>query len=67
VEYNYLNRESTGLFSTKVAQNYYGAGLSYRIMQSLTFSLLGEMADMGTEKNYRVNARIIKRFDSKRK
>ncbi len=67
VQYNYLNRESTQSLSTVITQNYFGAGLSYRIMKSLTFSLLGEMADMETEQNYRVNARVIKRFDSKRK
>ncbi|MEZ4887073.1 MAG: hypothetical protein R3E32_20250 [Chitinophagales bacterium] len=60
-QYNYLNSELTS------TQQYYGANLSYRLSKKLTFSILGELASSTSRDNYRVNAKIVKRFDSKKK
>jgi hypothetical protein len=59
VNYKYLHSELTS------AQQYYGANFSYRINRKLVFSILGELSARPTENNYRVNAKIIKRFDKK--
>ncbi len=59
--YKYLSSE------LKNDLKYYGTSLSYRINRKLTFSVLGEMAAKQTENSYRVNAKLIKRFDSKKR
>jgi hypothetical protein len=59
VNYHYLQSETDSNY------NYYGANFSYRINRKLTFSALGELAARLSGKNYRVNLRIIKRFDGK--
>lgn len=56
VNYSYSSRE------VEYAQRYYGAGLSYRITRKIFFSVLGELATLTDEKNYRVNGRISKNF-----
>ncbi|MGB1240951.1 MAG: hypothetical protein ACPG49_00410 [Chitinophagales bacterium] len=61
VHYNYLSSESV------TNQQYYGVNLSYRLSRKLTFSILGEMASRAEGNNYRVNAKIVKRFDNKKK
>ncbi len=65
VHYQYL---SSGLTTT---QQYFGANLSYRLGKKLTFSLMGEMSSAvnseQTGQNYRINAKIVKRFAKKRK
>ncbi len=60
-DYQYLSSE------LKTQVKYYGTGLSYRISRQLTLSLLGEMIDSERENSYRVNTRIIKRFDTKKR
>jgi hypothetical protein len=54
--YNYLAQE------IKNDQQYYGADLSYNITRKMVFTILGEMATTSNEDNYRINARIMKRF-----
>ncbi|MFK7906111.1 MAG: hypothetical protein AB8B69_13350 [Chitinophagales bacterium] len=61
VHYNYFSNESTS------NQQYYGVNLSYRLSRKLSFSILGEMASRADGRNYRVNAKIVKRFDNKKK
>jgi hypothetical protein len=43
-------------------QHYLGAYVSYYIDRSFTFSLSGEVSQYENERNYRINAQIIKRF-----
>ncbi|RLD77010.1 MAG: hypothetical protein DRJ10_12665 [Bacteroidetes bacterium] len=59
--YNYLDRNLTR------EQNYYGANLSYNISRKLMFSIFGELSNSKLEENYRINIKIIKRFNSQRK
>lgn len=59
VNYNYIYNENT------ISQQYYGASFSYRITRTLSFNILGEMSTRAQTNNYRVNAKIIKRFDRK--
>ncbi len=47
---------------SKMQQQYYGADLSWNIGPSLQFTLLGEMSTLGTDRNYRFNTAITKRF-----
>ncbi|HEX5167869.1 MAG TPA: hypothetical protein VFW11_01750 [Cyclobacteriaceae bacterium] len=54
--YTYLDKE------VKNDQQYYGIDLSYRIARKILFGILGEMATLATEDNYRINARIMKSF-----
>lgn len=65
VNYQYL---TSGF---KTAQKYFGANLSFRLSRRLTFSLMGEMStSVNAEQNgqnYRINAKIVKRFAKKRK
>ena len=48
-------------------QNYFGTYLSYYIDRSLIISLSGEYSFYNSENNYRINTRIIKRFNRQRK
>lgn len=54
--YTYLEQEITN------DQRYYGIEMSYRIARKLQLAVLGEMATLVSEDNYRVNARIVKHF-----
>lgn len=54
--YRYLEHE------VKNDQQYYGVDLSYRIAGKILFGILGEMATLPAEDNYRINARIMKSF-----
>jgi hypothetical protein len=67
VDYNYIYAGASDRTETKTQQYYVGANLMYRLSPSLTFSILGEYAVRESEENSRINARIIKRFDSKKK
>ena len=49
------------------SQNYFGTYLSYYIDRSLIIGLSGEYSKYKQENNYRINARIIKRFYRQRK
>lgn len=60
-DYEYINS------TTSYKQNYYGTNLSYYINRKLLLSVSGELSTFDKENNYRVYAKIIKRFYSKRK
>lgn len=60
VNYKYLTSE------LKFGQQYYGANFTYRITNKLSFSILGEMNAKSSVNDFRVNTKIIKRFDNKR-
>lgn len=62
VDYNYLN----GLI-TASKQNYYGADLSLKIGRKLMLSVSGEYLKSDLENNYRINTRIVKRFNNQKK
>ncbi len=61
VNYNYLNRNMTN------EQNYYGVNFSYNISRKLKFAIFGELSNSELKENYRINIKIIKRFNSQRK
>ncbi len=67
VEYVYANRSDGSPLSARAAQRYYGADLSVNFAHTLTFSVLGELATVLEERNYRLNMNLVKRFDSKKK
>lgn len=58
---NYVFINST----RKRPQDYIGANLSLNITRKLTFRLAGELSNFNQETNYRVYARIIRRFYGK--
>ncbi|KAA3641679.1 MAG: hypothetical protein DWQ02_00165 [Bacteroidetes bacterium] len=60
VNYTYLTSE------LKFNQQYYGANLSFRITRKLSLSILGELNTRDSENNFRVNTKIIKRFDNRK-
>lgn len=62
VDYNYLNNNITAS-----KQNYYGADLSLNIGKKLMLSLSGEYLTSDLENNYRINTRIVKRFNNQKK
>lgn len=61
VNYTYRNSVSDLL------QNYFGANFSYNINRRLLFSVSGELSTFNTENNYRIYAKIAKRFYAKEK
>jgi hypothetical protein len=61
VDYKYL------VGGTRIKQNYYGSSFSYIINRNLVISIFGEMAYRRTEENYRINFRVIKRINKKKK
>jgi hypothetical protein len=65
VNYRYFNEELTT--PTTMQQYYYGISLLYRISPSWSFSMLGEMSTRDAINNYRMNLRLNKRFDTKKK
>lgn len=67
VQYVYGNRADGSPLSARAMQQYYGADLSLNMARTLMLTMLGEMAEMKEERNYRVNISLVKRFDSKRK
>ena len=60
---NYTYKSNTPDFS----QNYFGTDISYFIDRTLAFSLSGEVSTYSQETNYRINARLVKRFSRSRK
>jgi hypothetical protein len=60
VDYNYYSMIDTFL------QHYIGTNLSYNISRNLLFSISGEMAITEIDNNYRIYARIIQRFNTKK-
>lgn len=56
VNYTYFTSE----LITK--QKYYGVSFAYRLPKSVMISVLGELASIPNETNYRVNARVCKTF-----
>ena len=64
--YTYTTRTDALGDPMRMAQQYYGADLAYSFAHKLVFSVLGEMAVLGEERNFRINTSIIKRFDSKK-
>jgi len=67
VDYTYTYEGANENTNTKTQQYYAGGNLMYRFTRTLTFSVLGEYSTRENQDNSRVNARIIKRFDSKKK
>ena len=61
VDYIYTNSVSD------LKQNYFGANFSYNISRRLLFSISGELSTFNTENNYRIYAKIVKRFYGKEK
>lgn len=61
VDYVYTNSVSD------LKQNYFGANFSYNISRRLLFSISGELSTFNTENNYRIYAKIVKRFYGKEK
>ena len=59
VQYNYFTSEN------KSMQNYYGANLYLRITRSLRLGLLFELSDRQDNRYYRINTKLIKRFNRK--
>ena len=59
VQYDYFTSES------KSKQNYYGANFYFRITRSLRFGLLVEVSDRQDNRYYRMNTKLIKRFNKK--
>ena len=61
VRYRYIRNDfQTGL-------KYYGVNLSYRVSRKLVLSVLGELSTRTTGDNYRINTKIIQRFDRKKR
>lgn len=58
--YVFVNSEKKRL------QNYIGTNLSFHISKKLTFRIAGEASSFNQESNYRVYARIIRRFYGKK-
>ncbi|MBL0044887.1 MAG: hypothetical protein IPP33_11005 [Flavobacteriales bacterium] len=66
VNYRYgMSNGTEGLYS-ETRQHYYGADLSWNICPMLVFAVLGEMSTIGTDRSYRFNTSITKRFDGKK-
>jgi len=66
VGYLYANRSDGSPLSARASQRYYGADVSVNFAHSLTFTVLGELATILEERNYRLNMSLVKRFDSKK-
>ena len=60
VDYNYYSMTDPYL------QHYIGTNLSYNISRNLLFSISGEMAISEIENNYRIYARLVQRFNTKK-
>ncbi|MFK5880046.1 MAG: hypothetical protein QM478_11210 [Flavobacteriaceae bacterium] len=64
--YRFVNYDYTSNIPN-FSQNYFGTHVSYYINRLLIFSLSGEFSSFDSENNFRLNARIIKRFYRQRK
>ncbi len=62
IQYEYKNNKFNDALNTRYNQKYIGANVNVQITKKISFSLLGEMSDLSSEKSYRINSRIIKRF-----
>ena len=56
VDYTYLTNE------TRINQNYFGAGFTFRLNRKWMFNFLGELSTRESQENYRLNTKIINRF-----
>lgn len=65
-DYLYASRTAMEGVRVETQQRYYGADISWNICPQLVFTVLGEMSTIGTERNYRFNTGIVKRFDSRK-
>lgn len=54
-------------FQQDFTQNYYGGGLNYSISRTWQLNISGELSTLTEEENYRIYARLTKRFYSKKK
>lgn len=61
VDYLYYNSVAN------LKQNYFGANLSYNMSRTLAFSISGEISTLNSEDNYRIYAKVVKRFYGKDK
>ncbi len=52
VDYMYLNNE------TKIIQNYFGGGFTYRFSKKIMFNFLGEISTTYGTQNYRLNTKL---------
>jgi hypothetical protein len=66
VDYLYANRSDGSPVSARTSQRYYGADISVNFARSFSFMVLGELATLLDEQNYRLNMTLVKRFDSKK-
>ena len=66
VDYLYANRSDGTPASARTSQRYYGADFSVNFARCFTFMVLGELATILEERNYRLNMTLVKRFDSKK-
>ncbi|MBX7052423.1 MAG: hypothetical protein K1X54_10340 [Flavobacteriales bacterium] len=64
---NYTYYSQSDLPSENTGQYYYGINLMQRCSPTISFSILGEMSTYQDVTSYRVNLRLNKRFDSKKK
>ncbi len=61
VQSDYVN------FTNTIMQHYAGADITYYLNRGLFFSLTGEFATYDGQNNYRLYARVVQRFHTKRK
>lgn len=61
--YRYVGYTSSALEGSLATQHYYGSKVNFRVTDKLSFGLLGEYSYNQNDKNYRINAQIIKRFN----
>ena len=59
VQYDYLNSENSSM------QNYYGVNFYFRLSRSLRFGMLLEASERQSNRYYRFNTKLIKRFSRK--
>lgn len=64
---NYTYFSQSDLPSENTGQYYYGINLMQRCSPTISFSVMGEMSTYQDVTSYRVNLRLNKRFDSKKK
>jgi hypothetical protein len=62
IEYAYKISKVNDALNNTYKQSYIGSNLTYQFAKKISFSIMGEANTLATEKNYRINARIIKRF-----
>ncbi len=62
IDYKYTISKTNDKLNTTYKQTYIGSNFTIQAGRKISFSVLGELNTLVTEKNYRINARIIKRF-----